>query len=408
MVENKIPGSNLFIDNYDYDLPAERIAKYPLKDRDGSKILIYKEKLTFHDVFDNLPRYLHENTLLVFNNTKVIQARVLFYKETGARIEVFCLEPLSPPEYNLSFQSKDKVVWKCIVGNLKKWKGSILHKELKIEGQLICFSARLINDYREYQEIEFFWDNTNYCFGEIINLFGVTPIPPYLNRNSEEIDIERYQTVYSKIKGSVAAPTAGLHFTNEVFKQLKKKNIKIEEITLHVGAGTFKPVKSDTVNHHQMHTEYFSVTKLALNNLLNHNGPVIPVGTTSLRALESLYWLGVKVSANKPDFFLDQWECYLMNGMLDLKKSLGCLIEYMDIKNLNELQAKTQLMIIPGYKFRFWEGLITNFHQPRSTLLLLVAAFIGNDWKNIYNYALNNDFRFLSYGDSCLLLKGEE
>lgn len=406
-MDNKYKYLN--IQDFDYDLPEKRIAKYPVKERDKSKLLIYKNNEISEDLFEKIDTYLPKKSLLVFNDTKVIQARIIFHKDTGAKIEIFCLEPLIPRDYNLSFQQTEKVTWKCITGNLKKWKNASLKKNIIVKEEKVALEARVIKRHENYQEIEFFWNNPSITFAEIIEIAGSTPIPPYLNRQADKLDTIRYQTIYSKIPGSVAAPTAGLHFTKNVFNKLAEVGINKEELTLHVGAGTFQPVKSNTIKHHNMHTEYLSVTKKAIENIIKHKGKVISVGTTSLRSLESLYWTGVKLLKNdiKKNNILElkQWEPYELDGSFSLGDSLDAILDYLKSVNTNILHAKTQMIIVPGYTFKTIDGLITNYHQPKSTLLLLVAAFAGNKWKDIYTYALKNDFRFLSYGDSSLLLK---
>lgn len=395
---------NTRINLYAYELPDSKIAKYPLEHRDLSKLLVYNKGNIEHNTFLNLDRYIFENDTMVFNNTKVIQARLHFYKSTGAKIEIFCLEPVKPSDYVLAFQQVQKVTWKCIVGNAKKWKNDILKQKVFVNRTEIELIAKKLNDTGNTRAIEFSWNNPTISFGEIIDRFGKTPIPPYLNRDSENIDKDRYQTVYSKLKGSVAAPTAGLHFTNRVFDQLKTKKVNIEEITLHVGAATFTPVKTETINHHEMHTEHFMVHQSTLFHLLNSNR-VTAVGTTSVRTLESIYWLGVKIiKTGTLDLKVDQWEVYELPKNIKKQEALKALITYMTKNRLETLHAATQIMIVPSYAFKMTDTLITNFHQPKSTLLLLIAAFIGNDWKRVYDYALKNDFRFLSYGDSSILM----
>ncbi|MDY6801195.1 MAG: S-adenosylmethionine:tRNA ribosyltransferase-isomerase [Bacteroidota bacterium] len=400
----KIKPENIKIDQYTYELPDKRIAKYPLVQRDLSKLLVYNRGTIEHNTFLNLERYISENDTMVFNNTKVIQARLNFYKETGAKIEVFCLEPVNPSDYVLAFQQNQKVTWKCIVGNVKKWKNDLLKQKFVINNTEVELSARKISHKGNTRMIEFTWNNTSFCFSEIIDHIGKMPIPPYLNRDSENIDKDRYQTVYSKLKGSVAAPTAGLHFTNKVFEKLKTKNVNIEEITLHVGAGTFTPVKSETVDNHEMHTEHFMVNQSTLLNLVKAK-KITVVGTTTVRTVESIYWLGVKlINTGILDLKLNQWEVYELPKNISKQQAFEALLNYMQKNNLETLHAATQIMIVPGYSFKIIDVLITNFHQPKSTLLLLIAAFIGNDWKKVYDYALENDFRFLSYGDSSILI----
>jgi S-adenosylmethionine:tRNA-ribosyltransferase-isomerase (queuine synthetase) len=397
------------INDYYYDLPEDRIAQYPVNERDRSQLLIYKENKIVKDTFRNIDEYLPPDSLLVFNNTRVIRARILFQKETGAVIEILCLEPIFPFDYSLSFGSKEPVEWKCIVGNLKKWKGGILTTSFKYNGnQYYLYAERLQSD-GEAWHIKFSWNNCEMSFGEIIETTGHIPLPPYINREDEAEDNERYQTVYSRIKGSVAAPTAGLHFTDYVFEKIKARGIKTVELTLHVGAGTFQPVKAKNIYEHEMHCEHFSIDAKTIILLLENQGKILPVGTTSVRTLESLYWLGVKLIQNQPDInanlSLGQWEAYDMVTNISIKESLGALLKYINERNLMCLQAVTSIMIVPGYEFRITNGMVTNFHQPRSTLLLLISAWTGNRWKEIYTFAFENRFRFLSYGDSSLLLK---
>ena len=397
------------INDYDYDLPSDRIAQYPVSERDGSQLLVYKNDKIIKDTFRNLYDYLPSGSLLVFNNSRVIRARILFQKETGAVIEILCLEPLSPADYSLSFGSKESVEWKCIVGNVKKWKDDILTLPFKYnENQYNLYAERLQSE-GEVWRIKFSWNYTGMSFGEVIETTGHIPLPPYINREDEAMDTERYQTVYSRIRGSVAAPTAGLHFTDYIFEKIKTKGIKTAELTLHVGAGTFQPVKSNNIQEHEMHCEHFSINASTIKLLLENQGKIIPVGTTSVRTLESLYWLGVKLIINSsymnPYLSLGQWEPYDMTKAVSVNESLGALLNYINERKLVCLHAATSILIIPGYEFRMTNGIITNFHQPRSTLLLLISAWTGNIWKEIYNFALENRFRFLSYGDSSLLLK---
>lgn len=396
---------NIHISDFDYPLIDERIAKHPLNERDMSKLLLYNESSIKEDIFSNISNYLPENSLILFNNTKVVQARLLLRRSTGAQIEVFLLEPIAPSDYVLSFSSTTKVLWKCIVGNLKKWKEEVL--QMPIPNTSSTLSAKRINTLSEGIEIELSWDDASLSFARIVELCGNIPIPPYLNRDAESEDKERYQTIYANPEGSVAAPTAGLHFTDKVFKSLKDKNIDIEYVTLHVGAGTFKPVKANIIGEHEMHTEHFIVKRSTVEKLLNHNGKRVAVGTTSLRTLESIYWLGVKAIDGKlnEQLFVSQWEPYDLSQNISVSDALRALEAFMINKNIDYLSASTQILIVPGYKIRMADALITNYHQPKSTLLLLVAAFIGDDWKKVYNYALTHDFRFLSYGDSSLLMK---
>ncbi len=398
---------NIHIDEYDYSLPDERIATYPLARRDSSKLLLYKDGEISEDVFNSLPNHLPSGSLLVFNNTKVIQARMHFRKETGASIEIFCLDPAVPHDYALVFQQTERCSWHCLVGNLKKWKSGELHKEVTIGNEKIILTAQRTQSSGEHHVIEFSWDNPAFTFADLLDATGELPIPPYLKRETEEADKETYQTVYSKIIGSVAAPTAGLHFTDEVLSELKSKGIERAEVTLHVGAGTFKPVKSETIEGHEMHSEFISVERETIETLLQHQGKIIAVGTTSVRTLESLYYIGENLGKN-PDSELRvrQWQPYEDDSnLIDTQKALQNILDYLDRNQLNRLLADTQIIIAPGYEFKIVDGIVTNFHQPKSTLLLLVSAFVKGNWKEIYEYALNHDFRFLSYGDSSLLLR---
>ncbi len=397
---------NIRIEDFDYNLPDERIAKYPLEQRDASKILMFRSGRIETRRFFELSEQLDGDTLLVFNNTKVIRARLFFRKPTGAKIELFCLEPEVPRDYNLSFQAKKEVIWRCMVGNLKKWKEGNLFLELKNGPQTITISAEKVRSEGADQIIRFAWKE-DLSFGELLELSGELPIPPYLNRKTEARDLVSYQTVYSKIKGSVAAPTAGLHFTEKVLSGLQKKGIAMEEVTLHVGAGTFQPVKSETMAEHPMHAEVIEVSRDFVASLLAHKGHVIPVGTTSVRTVESLYWFGVLAKKAQWDGMpvLNQWTPYEMENPGGKAEALGALLSYMDENELSTFRAQTRIIIAPGYDFKIISGMITNFHQPKSTLLLLVSALVGDKWKDIYDYALNNDYRFLSYGDSSLLLK---
>lgn len=391
------------ISDYTYNLPNNRIAKFPLENRDDSNLLFYKNGLIEKKKFTNIVEELPENNLLVMNNTKVIYARLIFHKPTGSKIEIFCLNPHTPSEYNLAFEAKNSCVWECIVGNQKKWKQGNLILNFNNKGTEKQITAKKIKKIGANQIIEFQWDN-DLTFGEILDIVGEIPIPPYLNRESEEADKTRYQTVYSKLEGSVAAPTAGLHFTENIFEKLKTRNIQTAEVTLHVGAGTFRPIKSEEISGHKMHTEYFEITKENLQKIISNLGNITSVGTTSLRSLESLYWMGVKKYFNKPDYNrISQWEVYELE-QIPVKNSLEALLKVFEGNNVKIVQAYTQIIIVPSYKFKVANILITNFHQPNSTLLLLVAAFVGEDWKKIYDFALKNDFRFLSYGDSSLLI----
>lgn len=396
--------------DFAYDLPDEQIAKYPLAERDQSKLLVWKNGAIRDEQFRNLASYLPANSLLIFNNTKVIRARMHFLKETGAKIEIFCLDPFDPVDYQQAFQTTGSCVWKCMIGNQKKWKGEQLRKVIRIDDTNIELSAEQI-DQDNKSLIRFSWDNPNFEFSRIIEHAGSLPIPPYLNRETEQSDLERYQTVYSKIKGSVAAPTAGLHFTEKVIGHLEKEGHELAELTLHVGAGTFQPVKSETISGHDMHSEHFYITRDFLKKLFHHSGKKIAVGTTSVRTLESLYWLGVQVIQNSEinigDLKVSQWEAYEERKVeIQAESALQALIKLLDKHRTDYLSASTQIIIAPGYQFRIVDGLITNFHQPQSTLLLLISAYLGDDWRKIYEHALANNYRFLSYGDSNLYLKG--
>ena len=397
------------IADYDYPLTDERIAKYPLEERDHSKLLLWKDKTVSEAHFYDLPDYLASGDLLVYNNTKVIQARLHFAKETGAIIEIFCLEPNQPADYQQSFETTTSCTWKCLVGNLKKWKEGLLKQTLCIGDSLFELTVeRLSADEGMTHLIRFSWDDDAITFADILSHFGELPIPPYLNRASEEQDKTTYQTVYSKIDGSVAAPTAGLHFTKDVLRYLALKGVREDEVTLHVGAGTFQPVKSDAIGDHTMHRETISVGKYTIMDILKNPNRVVAVGTTSVRTLESLYYLGCRIAANPedPELMVTQWEPYENSYKLSTSEALQTIVDYLNLKHLPALDAATQIMIVPGFEFRIVQKIITNFHQPKSTLLLLIAAFVGADnWHKIYDYALNNDFRFLSYGDSSLLIR---
>ncbi len=396
------------IRDYNYPLPDERIAKFPLPVRDQSKLLVYRHGDISEDHFYNLPGYLSSGALLVFNNTKVIQARILFHKDTGAQIEVFCLEPVEPNDYALAFQQTGHCAWLCMIGNLKKWKEGTLHLRIEINGEPVTLSATRGACHGTSHWIDFTWDNDKFTFADMLEHAGELPIPPYLNRKTEESDKETYQTIYSKIKGSVAAPTAGLHFTERVLESLRTKGVDMEELTLHVGAGTFKPVKSEEISGHEMHTEFISVHRQTIEKLIAHNGEAIAVGTTSVRTLESLYYIGVTL-ANHPDateeeLHVSQWTPYESDTRLTTVEALEQVRLYLERHGLETLDTSTQIIIAPGYDYHIVKAMITNFHQPQSTLLLLVSAFVKGDWKSIYHYALEHDFRFLSYGDSSLLI----
>lgn len=406
-LKDKTPMSipQINISDYDYLLPHHRIAKYPLENRDQSKLLVYRNQKITHVPFFSLPEQLPDNSLLVFNNTKVIRARLEFYKSTGARIEIFCLEPHEPSDAALAFQSKGQVQWQCMVGNQKKWKEGIIRAKAQTEKGEVEITATLLKKLSDGAIIQFAWEATDITFSEVMEGMGQTPIPPYLERDAEDIDTERYQTVYSKHQGSVAAPTAGLHFTPEVLEALAQKNISLIELTLHVGAGTFKPVKADTIDQHEMHTEHFEVTLEALRHIAEHNGPIIAVGTTSVRTLESLYRSAVLLSQNLPHQSVQQWDGFQRMSDMGKNEALNLLIRHLETQQPQSFKASTSIIITPGYQFKVIDGLITNFHQPRSTLLLLIAALIDKNWTKVYDYAMKNDFRFLSYGDSSLLLR---
>jgi len=393
---------------FNYELPDERIAKFPLSKRDESKLLIYNKGNISQDLFHSLPNYLPQDSLMIFNNTKVIQARMHFHKETGALIEVFCLEPAAPSDYALSFQQTKKCSWLCMIGHLKKWKEGALKRELQVKDKTILLSATRGQCKGNSHWVDFEWNDTSITFADILEVFGELPIPPYLNRKTEESDKKSYQTVYSKIKGSVAAPTAGLHFTKRVLEALSKKNIDCEEVTLHVGAGTFKPVKSEKIEDHPMHTEHIVVSKTIIQKVMQHHGSIIAVGTTSVRTLESLYYLG-SLLLQQPDLeeeqlHVSQWQPYEDSIAPTAIEALQAILDYLDQHQLYLLKASTQIIIAPGYTYKIVQIMVTNFHQPKSTLLLLVSAFLKGDWKKIYNFALKNNFRFLSYGDSSLLI----
>ena len=397
----------IHISEYNYELPDERIAKFPLAERDHSKLLVYKHGMVSESIFNQLPSLLPQGALMVFNNTKVIQARLHFRKETGALIEVFLLEPAEPADYEQMFQTMGRCSWLCLVGNLKKWRGGALSRTITIQEETVIVKATYRGEHGTSHWIDFEWSGER-SFAEIIDAMGELPIPPYLNRETQESDKTTYQTVYSKIKGSVAAPTAGLHFTNRVLDELDAHGIEREELTLHVGAGTFKPVKSDTIGQHEMHTEFVAVRRHTIERLLAHNGQAIAVGTTSVRTLESLYYMGMKV-LNNPDvkeeeLHVHQWEPYEVESNKDVMEVLQALYDWMIRHELTVLHSSTQIIIAPGYDYKIVKMLVTNFHQPQSTLLLLVSAFVKGDWHKIYDYALAHDFRFLSYGDSSLLI----
>lgn len=416
----------ILIDDYNYPLPDNRIAKYPLAQRDHSKLLVYRDGHVSEDLFYHVGDYIPAGSLLVYNNTRVIQARLVFHKDTpsisdapaqGARIEVFCLEPLRPHDYQLSLGSTTGCTWKCMIGNAKKWKSGPLHltTTLRSTGETIILTAERGNQTGNTYEVHFSW-NSPVSFAEILDAVGELPIPPYLNRPTEESDKTTYQTVYSRIKGSVAAPTAGLHFTDEVLDGLRARGIHTTELTLHVGAGTFQPVKTADANLHTMHTEIIAVPRQAIVDIISNLGHIVAVGTTSMRTLESLYFIGEMLEENEElkikneewhagELHVPQFVPYTREHTLTTRDALQAIIGYLDRTHQDTLHAETQIMIEPGYTFRVVNQLITNFHQPKSTLLLLVSAFVGGDWHTIYDYALAHDFRFLSYGDSSILFR---
>lgn len=395
------------IEDYNYDLPDERIAKYPLKERDASKLLLYRSGNVFSESFRNIADFLPEESLMVFNDTKVVPARLHFQRPTGAHIEIFCLEPVAPEEYVTMFAVTDSCRWKCIVGNVKRWKSDTLSlynplndSDIKAMG----LRADLVERDGETSIVQFTWSN-GAPFSKVLEVCGSIPIPPYLNRGTEEIDLERYQTLYARFRGSVAAPTAGLHFTDRVLELIRAKGIETGTVCLHVGAGTFLPVKSSLVAEHTMHREPFVVTLSFLESLLNRRGKVIAVGTTSVRTLESLYYVGAKCIETGLPQDVDQWDPYEKDYPFTLEEALTALIVYMKKNGMDNLQIGTRIIIVPGYRFKVVDVLVTNFHQPQSTLLLLISAFVGGDWKTIYDHAMDDGFRFLSYGDSSLLFR---
>ncbi len=404
---------DIAIFDYTYNLPEEKIAKYPLTQRDASKLLVYKNGNISDDLYRNITSRLPENALLIFNDTKVVEARIIFQKPSGATIEIFCLEPFEIyGDIPTGMRQQQRVLWKCLIGGASKWKhGQVLEKKIMHHPAQIVLQACFIKKQDDYFIIEFVWKPGELHFAELLHFAGRIPLPPYIKRETEAQDAERYQTVYAKQDGSVAAPTAGLHFSDSLLDQLKDKLIPNDFVTLHVGAGTFKPVKSKRLEQHIMHAEFMEVSiatiKLLFRSLDNN---IIPIGTTSLRTIESLYWLGLK-TISQPDIraenlIVRQWDPYEISSQnMDKKIPLQSLIEWMEKNSLNKLVTTTQLLIAPGYQFKIINRLITNFHQPQSTLLLLVAALIGEDWKKVYEHALNNNFRFLSYGDGCLLFR---
>jgi S-adenosylmethionine:tRNA ribosyltransferase-isomerase len=395
------------IEDYNYNLPDIQIAKYPLSERDASKLLRYEEGKVSEYIFKDLPSLLPSGSLMIFNDTKVVPARLHFQRETGAHVEVFCLEPVNPPEYNTAFAATGCCRWKCVIGNAKRWKNDVLLLYNPGNDQDVAslgLKARLVERNGETGIVEFSWQDGN-PFSRVLEICGTVPIPPYLNRETESIDTERYQTLYAHVRGSVAAPTAGLHFTSSVLDEIAAKGIDCENVCLHVGAGTFLPVKSSDVADHPMHREPFVVSLDLLKRIRANKGKLIAVGTTSVRTLESLYYLGVSCIENGKPEDVGQWVPYERDYAYSLEESLDAIISYLQNNGLDEIKAGTRIIIVPGFRFRLVDLLITNFHQPESTLILLISAFVGGDWKTIYDYALTHNFRFLSYGDSSLLFR---
>ena len=397
---------HISIEEYDYPLPDDRIAKYPLAERDASKLLVLKDNEIKESQFKHVGDYLPKDTLLVFNETKVIRARLQFRKATGSRIEVFCLEPEN--DYQVAFSATSPVNWKCLIGNAKRWKEGPLTMALTVGGKPVTLNATRLSQNDQYAEIEFSWTPADLPFASVLEAAGEIPLPPYLHRDAEPADRDRYQTVFARYDGSVAAPTAGLHFTQPLIAALREKGFRFDEVTLHVGAGTFKPVSTETIGEHAMHSETIVVRKSLIQNLMEQFGkPIVPVGTTSTRTLESLYWIGMMLKEQGMDLrplHVEQWYPYEEHAPLSAPEALQLIVDYLDMHGLTRLEASTALMIAPSYKMRIITGLITNFHQPKSTLLLLVSALIGERWKDCYRFALDHGFRFLSYGDSCLFL----
>jgi S-adenosylmethionine:tRNA ribosyltransferase-isomerase len=397
----------LHIEDYNYDLPDERIAKYPLERRDSSKLLRYEDGNVSEYVFRDIPSLLPAGSLMIFNDTKVVPARLHFQRETGAHIEIFCLEPVDPPEYNTAFAATSRCRWKCVIGNAKRWKNDTLSLYNPNSDAVVAamgLKADLVERNGETGVVEFYWQDGN-PFSKVLEICGTVPIPPYLNRETEAIDTERYQTLYARVRGSVAAPTAGLHFTDEVLEAISAKGIDRENVCLHVGAGTFLPVKSSDVAEHPMHREPFVVSLDLLKRIRDNKSKLIAVGTTSVRTLESLYYVGVSCIENGEPQDVGQWVPYEREYSYSLNESLDAIIAYLQSHGLEELKVGTRIIIVPGFRFRLVDILVTNFHQPESTLILLVSAFVGGDWRRIYDYALANGFRFLSYGDSSLLFR---
>ena len=405
----KIRIVNILIDQYSYPLPDNKIAKYPLPQRDLSKLLVFKDNIIEENVFKNISNYIPEGSHIIFNNTKVVPARLFFKKESGASIEIFCLEPHNPLEYNMSFDATCSCSWSAVVGNSKKWKGGVLlfNSRGDINAEELNLKAELISKVDDKCIVNFSWDG-GHSFSTVLDICGNIPIPPYLNRDTETIDTERYQTTYAKTKGSVAAPTAGLHFTSSVIDSLKMKGIKISEVCLHVGAGTFIPVKSEDVINHKMHAETISISLTELSSIylsLKNNIPITCIGTTSIRTIESLYYFGCNIYHTGEPNTVTQWQPYNTEYNLTILEAIEEIINWMKKRGIDKFQSKTEIIIVPGFKFKIANALVTNFHQPKSTLLLLIASFVGNQWREIYDYSLNNNFRFLSYGDSSILFR---
>ncbi|MBQ7979279.1 MAG: S-adenosylmethionine:tRNA ribosyltransferase-isomerase [Candidatus Methanomethylophilaceae archaeon] len=399
----------IHIDDYKYDLPDERIAKYPLTERDASKLLRYDHGVVEEFHFSDIPALLPEKSMMVFNETKVVPARLHFQRDSGAHIEVFCLEPSDPPEYNTSFAATGKCSWKCVIGNAKKWKGDILtlsNPENDPDVSQMALKASLSGRDGQTGTVEFTWDG-GFPFSRVLEICGTIPIPPYLNRDTEAVDLERYQTLYARIRGSVAAPTAGLHFTSRVLDGIKERGIGLEDVCLHVGAGTFLPVKSRDISGHPMHREPFAVSLDLLRKLRDRKGSIIAVGTTSVRTLESLYYVGVSCIEDGRPSDVSQWAPYERDYPYSTAEAIDAIIKYLEGNGEAELTTGTRIIIVPGFRFRLVDVLVTNFHQPESTLILLVSAFVGGDWRTIYDYALGHGFRFLSYGDSSLLFRND-
>lgn len=399
------------IRNFHYELPDEKIARFPLEQRDLSKLLVYKNEEIETSIYRNLHDHLPANSLLIFNDTKVVEARLIFQKESGGQIEIFCLEPSDKyADITTAMLTKGEVYWKCLVGGAKKWKSGLLQKTIKYQNHIFILQAEKIEQRNDYFTIRFSWNEVERSFAEVLHLAGVIPLPPYLKRVAEESDQIRYQTIYAHVEGSVAAPTAGLHFTEDLLEKIESKGIQKKFVTLHVGAGTFKPVTSEKLQDHEMHAEFIDVSIELIESLIHHTGPIIPVGTTSLRTIETLYWMGIKCAnmsnATLSNISIQQWDAYDYNNMAYSKnQALQFLVDWMKKQQIERVICKTQLLIAPGYELKVADAIITNFHQPQSTLLLLIHAFVGENWKKIYTYALENNFRFLSYGDGSLLWK---